>query len=116
MSVPHHHNEENERLQQLRKQLTEKGDFEQLKNLDRFESQLDGTAMRQYSDGRLGPKDEGDLAFLIGIDESGNNIQIEFGKEITGLIMNPASAVEVAQRLIRFARKTSKEPITVQLH
>jgi hypothetical protein len=109
MSAPHHGN--NDLPEELKKHLEDKKELFQ-----RFREQATGQAKRTYSEGRKGADDEGDLAYMIGPDESGEFIKLDFNKSVEWIGLPPANAIELAQSLIKFAREISKEPITVKLH
>jgi hypothetical protein len=62
----------------------------------RFLDQLDGTAKRQYSAGRMGHDDDGDLSFAIAADPKKQVIIMRFGKPVEWI----GFGVEDAERLI----------------
>lgn len=82
---------------------------------ERLQQQLDGRAQRTWSEGRIGPDDDGDIALAIGSDPDKELVIIDFGKEVTWLAMPPQQAVEIAQMLIKHARTISKSPLTINL-
>ena len=82
----------------------------------RFSEQVSGRAKRTFSDGRIGPEDDGDLAFAIGPHPQKDLIVMDFGKDVTFIAMSPHQAVELAQCLIKHARAMSKEPLRIALH
>src|SRR5688572_6486095 len=98
--VPHHH-EDFERQSEL---------------LKRFQQERDGTAQREFPEGRLSGYDDGSLTFKIGADAEKNVVAIEFSKPAHWVAMPPQQAVDLAQQLIRHARSIAKEPIRIALH
>ena len=82
----------------------------------RFSDQVAGRAQRQWSDGRIGPEDDGDLAFAVGPHPEKELVVLDFGKDVTFVAMPPQQAVELAQCLIKHARALSTEPLRVALH
>ncbi len=82
----------------------------------RFQEQVDGRAKRAWSDGRLGPHDDGDLAFTIGPHPEQELVVIDFGKQVEFIAMPPQEAIELAQMLIKHARAMSTSPLKIVLH
>lgn len=82
----------------------------------RFSDQVAGRAKRSWSDGRIGPTDDGDLAFAIGPHPDKELVVIDFGKPVEFVAMPPQQAVEMAQALIKYARAIATEPVTIRLH
>jgi len=80
MSVPHHGDKTPEQLELIR----------------RFMDQQDGKAKREYSAGRMGGEDDGDLAFAMRVDDAHKSIIIDFGKPIVWIGLG----VEDAKNLI----------------
>ena len=109
MAVPHHGN--GDMPEEIKKHLQEQEEL-----MQRFREQATGRAKRTYSEGRKGADDDGDLAYMIGPDETGEIIKLDFNKPVEWIGFSPESAVQLAQSLIKYAREISKEPITVQLH
>lgn len=83
---------------------------------DRFNDQVAGRAKRSWSDGRIGPEDDGDLAFAVGPHPEKELVCVDFGKPVEMLAMPPQQAVELAQALIKHARALSSEPLRVVLN
>lgn len=81
--------------------------------MKRFIEQAEGRAKRTYSEGRVGAKDEGDLAMAIAADPEHGIVVIEFGKPITWLGLGPRDAVALAKSLVEKARQVSKEPLVM---
>lgn len=100
MSFAHHH-EDYERQSEL---------------LKRFNEEREGSAQREFPEGRLSGDDDGSLTFKIGADPEKGVVAIEFSKPSHWVAMSPKQAVEVAQQLIRYARSISKEPIRVVIN
>ena len=99
MSCAHHH-EDYER---------------QLELLKRFRDEQQGTAPREFPEGRLSGDDDGSITFKIGDDPEKNVVAIEFSKPVHWVAMPPQQAIELAQQLIRHARSIAKEPLRVVL-
>ena len=105
MSMQHH----NEGMSpEMRKLFDEEKDARK-----RFADQVAGRARRTWSDGRLGPTDDGDLAFAVGPHPDHDLIVIDFGKPVEFVSVQPQQAVELAQTLIKHARALSREPLRV---
>lgn len=100
MSCAHHH-EDYERQSEL---------------LKRFQEELDGTAQREFPEGRLSGDDDGSITFKIGSDAEKNVVAIEFSKPLHWVAMPPQQAVDLAQQLIRHARSIATEPLKVVIH
>lgn len=81
-----------------------------------FKEQQQGTAPRHWPEGRLSGKDDGELAFKIGPDESNTVVQLDFPKPVTFLAMPPAQAIQLAQLLIKHARAISTEPLRIVIN
>lgn len=79
MSVSHHRGDEDAQ-QRLRQ---------------RFMEQMNGTAKREYSAGRMGAEDDGDLAYALATDQKGRAIIVRFGKPVEwiGLSIKDAEAL-----------------------
>lgn len=82
----------------------------------RLQEQIDGRARRTFSDGRIGPTDDGDLAFSVGTHPDKPLVCIDFGKPVEWIAMQPQQAIELAQSLIRQARSVATEPLRIVLH
>ena len=83
--------------------------------LKRFEDQVEGRAKRAYSQGRVRPDDEGDLACAITTDHVRKRIIMDFGKEVTWLAMTADDAVSWANQLLARAREISDKPIVLEV-
>ena len=83
---------------------------------ERFKDQVDGVAQRKWSDGRVGPDDDGDLAFTIRSDQDRHLVFLDFGQPVEWVGMPPHQAVELAQTLIKHARAVSTEPIRIVIN
>lgn len=108
MSFQHH----NEGMSDELRSLFEK----EQESRQRFSDQVAGRAKRQWSDGRAGPEDDGDLAFAIGPHPDKDLVVLDFGKDVTFVAMPPQQAVELAQMLIKHARALSKEPLRIAIN
>jgi len=86
-----------------------------LSAMNRFMDQLQQRAKRAYSEGRISPKDEGDLAFAISADMEKRIVLIDFGKEVTWIGMGPEQAVALAEKLIEKAKMVATKPLTVKI-
>lgn len=60
--------------------LSHHGDKSEI--MQRFLDQVNGKTKRQYSAGRMGAEDDGDLAFAIATDTRRSVIIIRFGKPV----------------------------------
>ena len=83
--------------------------------MKRFNDQLEGRAKRAYSEGRLKPSDDGDIAFAIAADREKGVVILDFGKQVSWLGMRPKDAVALAEKLIEKAREVANEPLTFNL-
>ena len=100
MSMPHHH-----------------GDYERQSELmKRFQAERDGTAQREFPQGRLSGDDDGSLTFKIGADPEKGIVAIEYSKPTAWVAMPPQQAIELAQALIKHARSIATSPLTINLH
>ena len=108
MSFQHHNEGMSENMRKL---------FEDEKAArERFQEQVEGRAKRTWSEGRVGPADDGDLAFAIGTHPEKELVVLDFGKSVEWIAMPPQQAIELAQSLIKHARSISKEPLKIQLY
>ncbi len=82
----------------------------------RLQEQIDGRARRSFSEGRIGPTDDGDLAVSVGTHPEKPLVCIDFGKPVEWVAMGPQQAIELAQSLIKQARSVSTEPLRIVLH
>lgn len=78
--------------------------------------QHDGTAQRQWPEGRLASDDDGQIAFAVASDPEKQLVAIDFGKPVNLLAMGPEDAVKMAQLLIKHARSVSPKPVRIELH
>lgn len=62
------------------------------KLMDRFLKQVEGTAKREYTKGRLGAQDEGALAVAISADHKNKRIIMDFGKDLSWIAMTAEEA------------------------
>jgi hypothetical protein len=67
------------------------GDEQQQRDdlMRRFMDQVNGQAKRQYSAGRIGPDDDGDLALAVAADRAKNVVVIRFGKPVEWIGLGP---------------------------
>lgn len=100
MSAAHHSDEDRKQQEAIFRRLFE---------------QKSGTAKRSYPEGRMGPTDEGELAFAVGIDDRYGTVVVNFNKPVSWMGMSPEDAVKLAQMLIAKARLASKKPLIVEL-
>ena len=80
----------------------------------RFVRQGEGTAAREYPEGRMGGADDGALAFVVGTDERHGTVVLDFNKPVSWLGMSPRDAVRLASLLVKHARSIAKEPLTFE--
>ncbi len=83
---------------------------------DRFSDQVAGRAKRAFPDGRIGPTDDGELAFSIGPHPERELIVLDFGKPVEFVAMPPQQAIDLAQALIKHARAIATTPVKIVLH
>ena len=83
--------------------------------LDRFNAQKDGSARRSWSNGRVGPEDDGDLAIAIGKHPKEELVMIDFGKQVSFIGMPPQQAIDLAMMIVKHAKSIATEPVTVNL-
>ena len=83
--------------------------------MKRFLDQAEKPLKRTYSEGRIGPDDEGDLVFAVASDPGKGVVMLNFNKPATWMGMPPAQAVLLAQLLIKHARAITKEPLAVTI-
>jgi hypothetical protein len=95
-----HHGDDQERVNEIVK---------------RFVQQGQRTARRAYPEGRIGPHDEGELAFTVSTDTAHGTVVVGFNKPVSWLGMGPADAVRLAEMLISHARRVSTKPLTVRI-
>ncbi len=81
-----------------------------------LKQQRDGTAQRQWPEGRVNGSDDGQIVFQITSDKDQGVIQLDFGKPVIWVGMNPQDAINLAQSLIQHARAISKEPIRIAIN
>lgn len=81
----------------------------------RFLEQLEGRAQRNYSHGRVGPDDDGDLAMAIGHDAAKGIVVIDYGKMIQWVGMPAEQAVKMAEMLIEHAVAVGTGPLSISI-
>lgn len=81
MAVQHH----NEGMSDDMRKLFE----DQQANLQRFSDPVAGRAKRTWSEGRIGPTDDGDLAFAVGTFPDLELVVLDFGKPVTFIALPP---------------------------
>lgn len=67
--------------------------------LELFVQQASGKAGSQYSQGRLGPDDEGDLAAVMEVDRERKYLKIIFPKSISWLGLSVEDAIQLRDLL-----------------
>jgi hypothetical protein len=65
----------------------------------RFLQQMDGTSQRQYSAGRMGAEDDGDLAYAITTDMRHRSIVLRFGKPVEWIGLGVTEAEQLRDQL-----------------
>lgn len=75
------------------------GSREQLELQKRFLEQLSGTAKRQYSAGRMGAEDDGELAYALANDDRHQTIVIRFGKPVEWIGLGLKDAEQLRDQL-----------------
>lgn len=98
MSLPHHGENHESELMKL------------------FREQQQGTANRQWPQGRISGADDGQLVYIIGPDPDGKNVIVQFPKPVAFIGLPPQEAIDLAQALIKHARAISTEPLRIVLH
>lgn len=74
--------------------------IEELKQmLERFNAQVNGAPLRNYSMGRIGPEDDGDLAMAVAVDRPHKVIILRFGKPVEWIGLNVEHAEAVVNML-----------------
>lgn len=68
--------------------------------MNRFLDQLSQRAVRNYSEGRLGAHDEGDLAFAVAADPKKNVVIVDFGKPVQWMAFPPEQVNELINLLM----------------
>lgn len=118
MSFDHHAERRPQReiSDQMKRLMEQCESPEQRALAERFKEQHNGTANREFPDGRLSGEDDGSLAFIVSSDPDTQVVKLDFAKPVTWVGMPPAQAVQLAQLLIRHARGISREPLTITLH
>lgn len=81
----------------------------------RLLDQLEGRAQRSYSEGRLGPDDDGDTAMAIGHDPAKKVVVIDYGKQVTWVGMPAEQAVKFAEMVIQHAIAVSDKPLSINI-
>jgi len=115
MSTPHH-GQSSQFSEELRQQLIASGELKEAEIRKRFMDQVSGQEKRNYSQGRIGPDDDGDLTYVVRPDAEHEIVRLDFGKPVEWIGLPPQQAIELAQSLIRNARAISTEPLRIQLH
>ena len=68
----------------------------------------------QYPQGKLNDSDEGAMAMAIGMEKG--NVVMHFKSPVVWIGFPPEQAIELAQSLIKFARKAGcKTPLKIEL-
>ena len=112
MSFDHHGKpKESELMKRLRQETTEK----QNELMNRFFTQRDGKANRQWPDGRVSGDDDGDTTFIISSDPDKGLVRVEFATPTAWVAMPPQQAMQFAELLIKHARAITKEPISLNI-
>lgn len=79
--------------------LSHHGDADRLAAARRFVEQAGGVAQREYSAGRMGAEDDGDLAYAIATDDRHQTIIIRFGKPVEWIGLGVTEAEELRDSL-----------------
>lgn len=66
-----------------------------------FEKQRREPDNRTYSEGKIHPNDEGDIAFRIAADPERNVIVLEFAKPVLWIALPPALAKQLSETIAR---------------
>jgi hypothetical protein len=62
-------------------------------------------ATGQFPRGKMNTDDEGELQFAVGSDPDKHKVIINFGKPVAWIGISPADAEQIAQSLIKHARR-----------
>jgi len=80
----------------------------------RFAEQEEGTANRQWPEGRISGDDDGELAFVVAAKDG--LVRLDFGKPVEWMAMPPEQAVQMAQLLIKQARSVATKPLRISIN
>lgn len=87
-----------------------------------FRQQMEIEAQRQglgatgrTPSGTIHDSDEGEIRFGIASDDRTGKIILNFGKPVAWMALDPPQAIEIAQALIKHARKVSREPLRISV-
>ena len=69
------------------------------KIMQRLSDQIDKKAVREYSNGRIGADDDGDLALAVAADHKRGVVLLNFGKPVVWLGMPPHEVHELCAML-----------------
>lgn len=96
-----HHGSDDEAMKAWRDQMAKDDDLKAL--ADQIE-RLGATG--KFPDGKLTPKDEGEIAFAV--YEKDGNVILDFNKEVSWIGMSPEQATSVGRLLIKRAKKVRR--------
>jgi hypothetical protein len=82
--------------------------------MQRFIDQAQGEAVRKYSQGRIGPDDDGDLALAVMADRAKKIVVIRFGKPTEWIGLGPAEVQGLITLLMEKLRDLGV-PATISL-
>jgi hypothetical protein len=82
--------------------------------MERFIGQVEDRAKRNYSQGRIGANDDGDLAMAITADRAKNIVIIDFGKPVTWMGLPPEQVNGLVNLLMQKLRELGA-PATISV-
>jgi len=65
-------------------------------------------ATGKFPQGKLGPQDEGEIKFSIGLSMDKKKVIMNFGKKVRWVGMNRNQAIDVGKAIIQTANQTAK--------
>ncbi len=68
--------------------------------IKRFMDQMNGTARRSYPAGRMGAKDDGELAYAVAADPAHGTVIIRFGKPVEWIAMSAKDVEQLREKLL----------------
>lgn len=83
--------------------------------IKRLLAQLEGTARREYPQGRMGAEDDGALSYAVTADKDRGVVVIRFGKPVEWIGLAPADVAKLVEVLVRRAREVATEPFAISL-
>lgn len=85
------------------------------KELEQLAKQQGLGATGEFPYGRIDAHDEGELRAAVHGDVEREIVVMNFGKSVSFVAMTPVQAVEIAEVLIKMARKVTSAPLVVKI-